>query len=160
MNSLTLRKASPGDSEFAYCTRRAAFKEYVEKIEAWDDDEQRQLHKRRFGEQDFRIINQDGMDVGIMAVVKAPDCVKVNQLFILPEHQGRGIGRESLLVVMQQASRLRLPVRLRVLKVNKRALAFFQRLGFYCIGETDTHILMERAAGSKGDDTKSARVTG
>jgi GNAT superfamily N-acetyltransferase len=143
MNSLTLRKASPNDSEFAYCTKRAAFKEYVEKVEAWDEDEQRQLHKRRFGEQDFRVINHAGIDVGIMGVVKTPDCVKLNQLFILPEHQGEDIGRRCMLLIMEEARQLGLPVRLRVMKVNPRALAFFQRLGFVRIDETDTYHLME-----------------
>ncbi len=32
MDSVTLRKASPKDSEFAYCAKRAAFREYVEKV--------------------------------------------------------------------------------------------------------------------------------
>jgi N-acetylglutamate synthase-like GNAT family acetyltransferase len=143
MNSLTLRKASPNDSEFAYRTRRAAFKQYVEKVEAWDEDEQRKLHQRRFGAQDFRVINQAGTDVGIMGVVKTPDCVKVNQLFLLPEHQGKDIGRRCMLLFMEEARQAGLPVRLRVMKVNPRALAFFQRVGFTRVQETDTHHLME-----------------
>jgi GNAT superfamily N-acetyltransferase len=146
MIDLTLRQAGPNDSEFAYCTKRAAFKGYVEKIEAWDEYEQRQLHERRFGEQDFRVINQAGTDVGIIGVVKAPDCVKVNQLFLLPEHQGKDIGRRCMLLIMEEARRLGLPVRLRVMKVNPRALAFFERLGFVRIDETDTHHLMEWCA--------------
>ena len=109
MNSLTLRKASPNDSEFAYCAKRAAFREYVEKVEGWDEDEQRQLHERRFGAQDFRVINLAGTDIGIMAVVVAPDCVKVNQLFLLPEHQGKDIGRRCMLLIMEEARQLRLP---------------------------------------------------
>jgi N-acetylglutamate synthase-like GNAT family acetyltransferase len=143
MNSLTLRKASPNDSEFAYWVRRAAFKEYLEKVEGWDEDEQKQLHEQRFGAQDFRVINMAGTDIGIMAVVKTPDCVKVNQLFLLPEHQGKDIGRRCMLLIMNEARQLGLPVRLRVMKVNPRALAFFQRLGFMRINETDTHDLME-----------------
>jgi GNAT superfamily N-acetyltransferase len=143
MNSLTLRKASPNDSEFAYCARRTAFKEYVEKVEAWDEDEQRQLHEQRFGAQDVRVIDLAGIDVGIMAVVRAPDCMKVNQLFLLSEHQGKHIGRRCMLLIMEEARQLGLPVRLRVMKVNPRALAFFQRLGFIRIDETDTHDLME-----------------
>jgi GNAT superfamily N-acetyltransferase len=146
MNSLTLRKASPHDSEFAYCAKRAAFREYVEKVWGWDEDEQRQLHAQRFGTQDFRVIHVAGTDVGIMAVVVATDCVKLNQLFLLPEHQGQGIGRECMLLIMEEAGRLGLPVRLRVLKINPRALAFFQRLGFWRTGETETHVLMERAS--------------
>jgi GNAT superfamily N-acetyltransferase len=146
VNSLTLRKAGPNDSEFVYCAKRAAFKEYVEKVWGWDEDEQRQLHEQRFGTQDFRVVNLAGTDVGIMAVVVAPDCVTVNQLFLLPEHQGKDIGRRCMLLVMEEARELGLPVRLRVMKVNPRALAFYQRLGFMRTGETNTHDLMEWGA--------------
>ena len=118
----------------------------MEKVWGWDEDEQRQLHEQRFGAQDFRVINVAGTDVGIMAVVVAPDCVKLNQLSLLPEHQGKGIGRECMLLIMEEACRLGLPVRLRVLKVNPRALAFYQRVGFLRTGETETHVLMERAS--------------
>jgi GNAT superfamily N-acetyltransferase len=144
MNSFTLRKASPNDSEFAYCVKRAALREYVEKVWGWDETEQRQLHEQRFRTQDFQVINWAGTDVGIMAVVVAPDCVKVNGLFLLPEHQGKGIGRRCMLLIMEEARQLGLPVRLRVMKVNPRALAFYERLGFMRTGATDTHDLMER----------------
>jgi len=36
-----------------------------------------------------------------------------------------------------------LPVRLRVMRANPRALAFYQRLGFMRISETATHYLAE-----------------
>ena len=146
MSSVTLRKAGPNDSEFAYRAKRAAFKEYVEKVWGWDEDEQRQLHEQRFQAQDFRVINLAGIDVGIMAVVVAPDCVKVNQLFLLPEYQGKGIGRRCMLLITEEARQLGLPIRLRVLKANPRALVFYQRLGFTRTGETATHDLMEWCA--------------
>ena len=145
MNSLTLRKASLGDSEFAYFVKKAAFRKYVEKVWGWDENEQRQLHERRFGEQEFRVINMAGTDVGIMAVVVAPECVRVNQLFLLPEHQGKGIGRRCMLLIMEEAREMGMPVRLRVMKANPLALLFYQRLGFQGTGETDTHYLMEWA---------------
>jgi len=144
MDGLTIRKAGPSDSEFAYYAKNAAFREYIEKVWGWDEDEQRQLHEQRFRAQDFRVINLSGTDIGIMAVVVTPDCVKVNQLFLLPKHQGRGIGRECMYVIMEESRLLGLPLRLRVLKVNPRAHAFFQRLGFVRTGETDTHVLMGR----------------
>ena len=142
--NLKLRKAGPNDSDFAYRVKRAAFKEYVEKIWGWDEDEQRELHARRFRKHDFRIINLNGTDVGIMAVAVAPDCVHVNQLFILPEHQNNGIGEGCMTLILEEARQLGLPVRLSVLKVNPRALAFYQRLGFTHTGETDTHDLLEK----------------
>ena len=143
MDSLTLRKAGQEDSEFAYCAKRSAFRAYVEKVWGWDEDEQRRLHEQRFRAQDFRIVNMAGIDVGIVAVELASDCVKVNQLFILPEHQGKGIGRRCMSLIMEEARELHLRVRVRVMRVNPRALAFYQRLGFTNTGETDTHHLME-----------------
>jgi GNAT superfamily N-acetyltransferase len=146
MDNLTLRNARPEDSEFAYCVKRAAFREYVEKIWGWDEDEQRKLHEQRFRTQDFQIISLAGRDIGIMAMVVEPDCLRLNQLFLLPEHQGKSIGRDCMQMIMEEAHRMGLPVRLRILKVNPRALAFFQRLGFTLTGETDTHNLMEKGS--------------
>ena len=143
MNNLTLQQAGPNDSEFAYSVKRATLKVYVDKVWGWNEDEQRLLHERRFEAQEFRVINLAGADVGIMAVVVADGSVDVNQLFILPEHQGKGIGRRCMLRIMEEARDLGLPLRLRVLKVNPRALAFYDRLGFMRTGKTDTHDLME-----------------
>lgn len=144
MDRLILRKAGPNDSEFVYQTNRASFKEYVDQAFGWDEDEQQQLHQRRFNTRDYRIIHVAGEDVGVLAMVREPDCVKVNQLFILPEHQGRGIGCECMTRVLTETRGLGLPVRLRVLKVNPRALAFYLRLGFARVGEIETHDLLEK----------------
>lgn len=152
-----LQRMNTEDSEFAFCVKRAAFKEYVEKVSGWDEDEQRQLHDQRFGVQDFRLINLAGTDVGIMAIAVTPDCMKVNQLFLLPEHQGREIGRQCMLLVMEEARQLGLPVRLRVMKVNPRALAFYERLGFQRTGETNAHSLMEWAHNNSLQPTRCAR---
>ena len=75
---------------------------------------------------------------------RQPDCVKLHQMFILPEYQGRGIGAALMMLIIKDAAAPKLPIRLQVLKINRRALAFYQRLGFKPTGETDTHILMER----------------
>jgi len=134
------------DSEFAYCAKKTAFREYVEKVWGWDEDEQRQLHEQRFAVQDFRVITLDGADIGIMAVAVQPDCLRVNQLFILPEHQGKGVGSKCIALIAKEGNGLGLPVRLRVLKVNPRAVAFYERQGFVRTGDTDTHVLMEMAS--------------
>ena len=143
MDSLTLRSAASDDSEFAFRVKEAAFRPYVEKVWGWDEAEQRRVHEERFAAQDFRVISVAGTDVGIMAAVVAPDCLKVNQLFILPGHQAKGIGSACMRLIMDEARQLGLPVRLRVLKVNPRARAFYERLGFVRTGQTDTHNLME-----------------
>ena len=144
MKNLKLRKAAADDSEFAYRTKKAAFREYLEKASVWNEEEQRKLHQRRFAEHDFRIIHLSGVDVGILAMSRQPDRIKFNQMFILPEYQSKGIGGACMTLVISEAAVSELPIQLRVLKVNPRALAFYQRFGFKSIGEDVDHILMER----------------
>jgi len=84
--NLRLRKATPDDSKFAYQTKKAAFRVYVEKVWGWNEVEQRQLHQRRFASQDFYVMQISESDVGILAIVRQPDCIKVNQMFILPKY--------------------------------------------------------------------------
>ena len=145
MGDVALRKATAADSEFAYLVKKAAFKCYAEKVWGWDEGEQRRLHERRFQSRDFRVVVHGGKDVGVAAVVAGPDCLEVKQLFILPEHQGVGIGAKCMSLLAEEARKAGLPIRLRVLKVNPRALAFYEREGYSRTGETDTHILMEKA---------------
>lgn len=83
MTNIALRGAGPRDSEFAYATKKAAFKEYVDKALGWVEDEQRRLHEQRFAAQDFTVVTLEDTAVGIMAVVVTPDCVTVNQIFLL-----------------------------------------------------------------------------
>ena len=144
MNNLKLRKATTDDSEFAYQTRKVAFREYVEQTLGWNEDEQRQLHQRRFASQHFQVIQVSGLDVGILYMTRQPDCIRLHQMFILPEYQGKGIGAVCINQIIKEATASRLPIRLQVLKVNNRAAVFYKRLGFKRTGESDTHILMER----------------
>jgi GNAT superfamily N-acetyltransferase/predicted nucleotidyltransferase len=144
MIDVDLRQATSADNEFAYQTKKAAFRIYVEAAGGWDEAEQRQLHRRRFAEQEFQVVQVSGEDVGVLVVARAPDCMKVNQLFILPEHQGRGIGEAIMKRVIEDAEGHGLPVRLRVLKANPRAAAFYRKLGFAETGKTGTHAVMER----------------
>ena len=143
MSSLTLRPATPQDSEFAFLTKRAAFKGYVEQVWGWHEEQQREMHARRFRSQDFRLVNLDGVEVGIVALVRKPEWIDLDQLFLSPEHQGRGVGRRCMELLMEEARQAALPIRLGVLKVNPRARVFYERLGFSVFAETETHHRME-----------------
>ena len=144
MEELSFRKAYASDSEFVFTVKKAAFREYVEQVWGWDDDYQRELHNRRFDSQDVCIIQFRGTDIGFLATSSTPDTLKVNQLFILPEYQGRGIGSACMTRIVDDASLEQKPVTLQVLKVNPRGIAFYQRLGFAIVGESSTHLQMEK----------------
>jgi GNAT superfamily N-acetyltransferase len=144
MVDLVLRKTTAVDSEFAYQTKKGAFRVYVEQVWGWDEDEQRAMHQRRFDTQDFQIINVCGSDIGILSVIRQSDCMKVNQIYIIPEQQGRGISTACTVHVMDDAAALKFPVRLQLVKINHRAISFYQRLGFISTGKSDIHVLMEK----------------
>jgi ribosomal protein S18 acetylase RimI-like enzyme len=144
MMNVNLRKATTDDSEFAYETKKAAFRSYVEMVWGWNEAEQRQMHERRYVNQFFQVVQVSDTDVGILATVQEPDCIKVNQLFILPPYQGKGIGEACMMKIIADSKQNHRPIRLSVLKVNTRAASFYHRLGFVKTGENDTHIMMER----------------
>jgi GNAT superfamily N-acetyltransferase len=79
-------------------------------------------------------------------VAQARDALVLNQLFVLPPDQGKGIGTVCIQRLIDEARSSSLPIRLRVLKVNTRAVAFYERSGFRRVGEIATHVLMERGA--------------
>ena len=92
-------------------------------------------------------------EVGLQLVLR------LLQLFVLPEHQGRGIGSEVLATVLDEARRAGLPVALQVLKSNPRAKAFYERHGFAVAGETETHHTLE-TTGTRGGEMSADTVPG
>ena len=144
MEGLKVRKAQATDSEFVFAVKEAAFREYVEQIWGWDDIYQRDLHNRRFASQDLRIIQFRGTDVGFLSTSNTSDTLKVDQLYILPEYQGRGVGAACMKRIINDANLEQKPVTLQVLKINTRATAFYQRLGFTIVDENSTHFQMKK----------------
>ena len=145
MEELSLRKARANDSEFVFVVKKAAFSEYVKQVWGWDNSYQRELHNRRFAAQDVCIIQLHEVDIGFLAVSHTSDMLKVNQLFILPEYQGRGIGSACMTRIIDDANLEQKFVVLQVLKVNTRGITFYQRLGFTIVGESTTHVQMKKS---------------
>ncbi len=144
MEGFKFRKTQATDSEFVFAVKKAAFREYVEQIWDWDDTYQKELHNRRFASQDLRIIQFNATDVGFLSTSSTPDRLKVDQIYILPEYQGRGIGAACMRDIIDDANQEQKPVTLQVLKINTRATAFYQRLGFTIVDENSIHFQMKR----------------
>ena len=144
MKELNIRKADATDSDFVFAVKKAAFREYVEQVEEWDDTHQRGLHNKRFDSQNFRIIQFQGNDIGFFSTSCTADSLKVYQFFIHPEYQGRGIGSACMTRILADADVSGKTVNLQVLKINIRGIAFYQRLGFSIIGEDSTHVQMKK----------------
>ncbi len=141
-SDLVLRRATDEDSEFAFMMRKAAFRVYVDKSGGWDDRKERHRHARNFALYDYRVIHFQGASCGIAALDLTDKCLKLNQIFIAPAYQGRGIGARCMAMLFAEAGRLGVPIQLRVMKVNPRARELYTRLGFSVADETETHTIM------------------
>jgi ribosomal protein S18 acetylase RimI-like enzyme len=140
---ITLRPATPDDIEVTYDIKRQAFGPYIQQAYGWDEDDQRRRHGEEFNVQDTRMVQLDGEAVGYLRAKLLPHELYVSQVFILPAHQGKRIGAACMQMVIAEARREAIPVRLQVLKLNPRALSFYESLGFTQVGETPTHIQLE-----------------
>jgi GNAT superfamily N-acetyltransferase len=144
---ITVRPAKQEDREFLFMLLKAALRSYIEQTYGpWDESEQRARFLESTKPEAHQIVEAGGQPIGCLNVKWLPGVVKLNRVFLLPAFQGRGIGSRLVRQVLSEAKLAHLPVRLRVFKVNP-AKRLWQRLGFVVTGETDTHFLMEHAAG-------------
>lgn len=144
MEEVSFRKADANDSKFVFAVKKAAYREYVEQVWGWDDDYQQERHNREFASHDFRIIQFRRTDVGFLITSSTSDTLKVNQIFILPEYQGQGIGSACMTCIIDSANLEQRVVVLQVLKVNTRGIDLYQRLGFTIVGEDSIYFQMEK----------------
>jgi ribosomal protein S18 acetylase RimI-like enzyme len=142
---LELRAAATSDREFFWEVHRTALRAVVEATWGWDEAFQRRYFNERFTTTERFVVGVDGVDVGVVHFTAKEDHVFLGSVALLPEHQGRGLGTDLVNMVLAEGRRRSLPVRLQVLKVN-RARKLYERLGFEAYGESDTHVLMQRAA--------------
>ena len=127
--TVTLRPATPADSEFCFQLHKAAMRNYVDAIWGWDDQVQRDFHDRGFSPGRWQIITACGIDVGILDVEYLPAEIYLARIEILPDHQGDGIGTRFISALIDEAERKGQDLGLYVLTVNRRPRALYQRLG-------------------------------
>jgi ribosomal protein S18 acetylase RimI-like enzyme len=78
----------------------------------------------------------EGSPAGYVALTRADDAVRIDQLFVSPEHEAEGIGRQLLewaegYAISERAASLQVVVEAE----NRRALDFYRGRGFAEAGE-------------------------
>ncbi|HEX2552904.1 MAG TPA: GNAT family N-acetyltransferase [Microvirga sp.] len=133
--------------DFAFAVKRAAMGPHIVARWGWDEDFQRDFHRRRFDEKPFFRIAHRGVSVGTLALTRYPDHILFDDFYLLPAWHRRGIGSAILRHCLARADALNLPVRLRHLQWNPVG-ALYRRHGFAEVGRTDIHCLLERPPGA------------
>ncbi len=145
----TFRPSTRHDYSFLYRLNETTMKEYVDQSWGWDDSVQKKRFQEHFHPGRDEIIVVGGQDVGMVCVEERAGEILLAGIKILPQFQRKGLGTTIIRKLLADARRSRLPVRLRVLKVNP-VKQLYERLGFEVTQETDTHYLMTAAPADGG----------
>lgn len=104
------------------------------------------MKKKRAGKKDHSVmlIVLNGDAIGTLAMNYADkNSAFIYGFCVLPEHQGRGYGRQALALAIQTALDLqRANIELEVACVNSHALALYQSCGFEVMGANDYYVQM------------------
>jgi len=143
---ITLRTATEEDKAFCQQVHHEAYHDVVKRqFGEWDEAKSDWFFEQRWSSLQYEVIELNGIPVGCFSRQVNADHVSIDEVEVLPARQNHGIGTELLRRQQEEATKLGMPVILRVLKKN-RARQLYERLGFVVTGETDTHHLMEWVA--------------
>jgi len=139
---VTLRPAVNADFE---ACRRTYFAEtdWINERLQLKRDEQESMFRKLWTPSQVCMIQADGVDVGWLQTVVSKSEHMLGQIFVDAPYQRKGIGTEVLRRVVEEASRLQLPIRLAVVKFNP-SRRLYERLGFKVTHEDERKIYMTR----------------
>ena len=133
-----LRPVTPADEPFlreVYAGTRAAELERV----AWTDEQKREFVDMQFRAQSeayaqytdttFDVIELDGVAVGRLYVARNDEEIRIVDIALHPDHQGRGVGTVLLRRLIGEAAAAGRPLRIHVERENP-ARRLYDRLGF------------------------------
>ena len=133
-------------SDFAFEVKRAAMGPHIMVRWGWDETFQRNFHEQRFRDTPLSRIVFQGQAVGTVALMALANHLRLDEFYLLPAHQGQGLGTRILSHCLAIADACGMPLRLRYLKWNPVG-SLYRRHGFTVIDESDIHFIMERQPG-------------
>lgn len=137
------RNATAADFDLTLQIKKTSIKPCIDQIWGWDDSVQLEFHTKDFDPEKIKIlIDEQNAAIGLLVTKEDDTRIYLQSLLICDHTQGKGIGTAVLYELIQQAKLRSKLIELQVFKVNKRAKALYERLGFCTTGETAFHYQM------------------
>ncbi|MBL4716218.1 MAG: hypothetical protein COC01_06535 [Bacteroidetes bacterium] len=133
-----LRNCNVKDVSITYDIKKNALKRYIEDTWGWDENFQLKYHKEKFKVDNTKLIIVGNQEVGLLTVIDQRDMIFIENVLIIKKYQSKGIGKTLIIQIIDKAIKTKRDILLEVLKVNKRAMDFYERFGFKVIDETNT----------------------
>jgi GNAT superfamily N-acetyltransferase len=154
-NQVSLRHGTNEDYQFLWNLHLATMRDYVDQTWGWNDAFQKEYFASNFDVSAIEILEIDERPIGLISIVRFPECLFLRQIAVVPKFQGVGIGTRFISEFVSQANGFGIRADLQVLKVNP-ARALYERLGFRVFSQTDTHFKMTTQAEQGGGGNSAA----
>ncbi|WP_277185049.1 GNAT family N-acetyltransferase [Caballeronia sp. BR00000012568055] len=141
--NLTFSPTTHSDADLLVSIRIAAMRESLERLGRFDAQRARERFLASFEPALCRFIEIDHVRAGFYLIRPYSDHWLLDHLYILPEHQARGIGSAVLRKIIADADSQRMPVRLGALR-GSESNRFYQQHGFEQTDEAEWDIYYTR----------------
>ncbi|OYT98570.1 MAG: hypothetical protein CFE40_11565 [Burkholderiales bacterium PBB1] len=141
-----LRQATAEDTDFIYAVYEATARHLVEGLgRRWAEQLMREKANVEAVDGVTKIVVLGEQDIGFYCAALRPTELWLESLFLLPEHQGMGLGKQLLGQALSQARAADLPLRCQVMSYNP-AIGFYLSQGLFLVKEESNSVFLESSA--------------
>lgn len=137
------RQANVLDRDLAYQVKLRSLKPYIEQIWGWNEQFQAKAHQERFDFKAITFVLYQDTEVGFYELNEQGNILTLANILIVDQYQSMGIGKVLIDKICKKAQAKKCNLRLQVFKINIRAQQFYKDNGFYQIGETPHHFILQ-----------------
>lgn len=146
--AITFEPTTSDDLDALVDIRIAAMRESLVRVGRFDPDRARERFQSGFSAADTRFILHDACRVGFLVVKTKEDHLLLDHRYILPQHQGKGIGSAILETIFREADFASLPLHVVALK-ESYSNRFYQQHDFVHAAEGQWDIYYIRSPRKK-----------
>lgn len=141
---IRIRPVVSEEFDFAFKVKKQAMGEHILAKWEWDEEFQLNLHRTRWSEKPWFVIEIDGTDVGTVSLHDLDEnTLRMGEFYLLDDFRNNRLGTAVLGHILETSDIKGQTVVLEALKWNP-VRSLYERHGFTVTSENEIHYFMER----------------
>jgi ribosomal protein S18 acetylase RimI-like enzyme len=150
-HELSLRPAAPDDRPFVEQVYFETQRWLIEKLFGWRGESvERAKFNEFYDEAHTSIIHIGDQRIGWMTLIRDPERIEIDAIYIEPNTQRRGFGTRLMQDLILESEQTGKPLTLSTAKINP-ARRLYERLAFTVVNESEVKVYMEREPHSRAN---------